>query len=257
MLGVIVGVVSAENNRDDPEVIDIDIYEDDDSIKITPTILERMRANIPLTVFIIFSIWLFGGILFYKYALNWTFYNSFFYCVNAGFSIGFGNINETNDDRIHAFTICYILCGSSLVSGSVGYFLAHLLKSENNLVDPNRYQFDGIPFVNENGTFTIQSVLQSLWYKFKYLIGWYSNRSMIKICIVFVIWMSLGVAYGMVFEGWTLITALFFAITSCSTAGLLVPPCLDPKTNGLATCDLGLNRAALSGTFAMVGVPGN
>jgi hypothetical protein len=78
---------------------------------------------------------------------------------------------------------------------------------------------------------------------------------MIKICVVFVLWMSLGVAYGMAFEGWTLITALFFAITA--TAGLLGPPCLDPKTVGLATCDLGLKRAALSGTFAMIGVPGN
>jgi hypothetical protein len=72
---------------------------------------------------------------------------------------------------------------------------------------------------------------------------------------VFLLWMALGVIYGMVYEKWNFITALYFAVTSCSTAGLLGPPCENIRMNGTQYCDLGLNRAALSGVYGMFGVP--
>eukprot|EP01037_Dinobryon_pediforme_P021241 gene21241-22061_t len=67
--------------------------------------------------------------------------------------------------------------------------------------------------------------------------------------------MSLGVVYGIVYEGWSFITSLYFAITASSTAGLQSPPCLKSSTFGTQYCDLGVIRAALSGVFSMVGVP--
>jgi hypothetical protein len=87
------------------------------------------------------------------------------------------------------------------------------------------------------------------------MIGWYSQRSFLKAMFIFIMWMGIGVIYGMVFEGWSFITALYYAVTSCSTAGLLGVPCIDSKTLATEHCDLGLNRAALAATYSMLGVP--
>ena len=215
------------------------------------------RSNVPLSVVFVCASWLTVGMVFYKFTHDWTFYDSYFYVIDAGMSIGFGNIAEMDDDRIHLFTIFLILSGSTIVSGSVGYFLTYII-FENNLVEPEKHKFDSVPFTNDNGQITILSVLLSLWNRFKYSIGWYSkHRSFLKSVNIFVLWMLLGVAYGMSFEGWSFITSLYFAVSACSTGGLLGPPCRNPETTATQYCNLGMARAALSGTYTMLGVPSN
>jgi hypothetical protein len=219
------------------------------------TLLKKLRENVFFMTGAIYITWLLIGILWYKYENDWTWYNAFFYEVQAGFSIGFGNISEIDKDYMHAFTIVFVLCGSSIVSGAAGYFLTYALNEQSNLQPPNTHRWDTIPLTNNEGNVTLVSIGRCCWYKFKYLVGWYSGRSLVKTVSLFIFWMSLGVTYGMAFEKWNFIKSVFFAITSCATGGLLAPPCLDAKTNGLPSCDLGMTRAILSGLFVLIGVP--
>ena len=87
-----------------------------------------------------------------------------------------------------------------------------------------------------------------------YLTGWYSNRGFVITMTIFTFWMALGTIYGMVYEKWPFITALYFAVTSCSTAGLIGPPC-ESGVTGTYTCDLGSNRASMIGVYSLFGVP--
>ena len=226
--------------------------------------LKSLVTSVPFIAFLVTSIWLFSGIVFYSFNSEMTFYNSFFYTISAGMNIGFADLSEANNDRVHAFTACFILIGSATAQGFIGYCLGYFLANNNNLVDPEIHSFDNPERLlqshasNKNESDQSRSFLiQRLWYQFKHMCGWYSHRLVIKTLILFVVWMSLGVAYGMAYEGWTFITALYFAITSASTAGLQSPACQDPATFGTTQCDLGITRAALAGVFSMIGVPGD
>lgn len=215
----------------------------------------NVTSNTHLTVLLICSTWMLTGILFYKYIHNWTFYNSFFYVIDSGMSIGFGNVAEMDNDGVHVFTILLVLSGSTIVSGAIGYFLTFLIY-ENNLVDPEIYDLNTVPFHDSSGKIGFLSVLRSLWYKSKYLVGWYTqNRALIKSLYIFALWMALGIIYGMVYEDWSFVTSFYFSVSTCSTAGLLGPPCNDPNTTDTQYCDLGIVRASLAGIYAMFGVP--
>ena len=106
---------------------------------------EYLRSNVFLRVLLICGLWLLTGILFYTYTQGWTVYNAFFYCINAGLSIGFGNIAEIDLDQYHAFTIVYVLLGSSIVSGAVGYFLTFIIFNSSTTA-PTTYTFDTVTF---------------------------------------------------------------------------------------------------------------
>jgi len=56
-----------------------------------------------------------------------------------------------------------------------------------------------------------KSKYESHWYSIKHFFGWYSQRCIIKTIFFFLIWMALGVVYGMVYEKWSFITSLYFS----------------------------------------------
>ena len=96
-------------------------------------------------VLLIFGLWLLTGILFYTYTQGWTFSHAYFYCINAGFSIGFGTLAEIDYDPYHAFTIAFVLLGSSIVSGAIGYLLSFLIFNSNTNA-PTAYTLDTVTF---------------------------------------------------------------------------------------------------------------
>lgn len=209
--------------------------------------LIQLVTNTNVLWVLIVGAWLLIGMIVYVYSNNWTWYNAFYYCVNAGLSIGFGDLAESFTQQMHAFTIGYVLCGSSIVSGAFGYFLSQNLFPSVEKSFRNRLH---VPVTEDKG------MVQYYWDRFKTAIGWYSNRGFAVTAMIFMLWMALGTIYGMCYEGWPFVTALYFAVTSCSTAGLLGPPCNDPEhTKGTAGCDFGMNRAVLVGLYALFGVP--
>ena len=54
--------------------------------------------------------------------MGWPVYTALYYAVNAGFSIGYSDVEEPMSDQItQAFTICYIFIGSVIVAGCMNF----------------------------------------------------------------------------------------------------------------------------------------
>jgi hypothetical protein len=231
----------------------------------SPTI-ERLSkktiTNIPFRVFVVVVLWVILGTLFYKYYLNWTFYNSFFYAVQAGLSIGFGNITENNEDGTHVFTIFFVLLGSSIVSGSMGLFIQWItneyLGSSQLVLSMKQFKLSERLSSNSTVGSTNENIYRTakyLWLQFKILMGWYHNPTRTVICSLWGVWMLLGTLFWMYVEDENFISGLYFAITSCSTAGLYGPPCSHPSDSATPHCDLGMLNAIFIGLYVLVGVP--
>eukprot|EP01036_Dinobryon_divergens_P029637 gene29637-38760_t len=189
MIGVLTGVAIQRRSSFlnlDPKDLYPSQGENDrkDHLEQEESWFESLRSNVPLRVSFIFGCWLLTGILFYTYSQGWTFYNSYFYCINAGMSIGFGNLVERDYDPYLAFTVVYVLLGSTIVSGSIGFFFSYITSDSQGA---RVIQWEDSP----------RSWLNALWYRAKYLSGWYSQRSLVKTLFLFLIWMSFGVIYGM------------------------------------------------------------
>jgi hypothetical protein len=95
--------------------------------------------------------------------------------------------------------------------------------------------------------------LKYIWYHLKYYFGWYSNRFRAIITFLLIFWFGLGTAYGVIFEEWTVITSLYWAVTAASTGGLQSPVCIE-GTEG-KTCNFGDVRGSLMSIWMMISVP--
>lgn len=224
-----------------------------DEEKKEPTLYERFISNVYLFCLSVYAVWILLGILWYMYYDKWTSATAFYYAMDAGLSIGFCNPAE-KDDWSKLFTIAYVLIGSTVISGCLGVFASVVVFAQVSVA--RDYSLENMTMKDPvEDKITLKSFANYAWYCFKLGIGWYSNRSRVILTIIFTIWMSLGTAYGMVFEDWSFITALYWAITTCSTGGLQSAPCINEDNNGGTTCDMGTLRGSLMGVFMMIGVP--
>ncbi len=212
-------------------------------------LFDYILSDIYIVSISFYAFWTLCGVLWYKYYWRWTWATAYYYTMDAGLSIGFCSPAE-KDDWSKLFTIVYVLVGSSVVSGCLGLFATSVFSNKVTLVQV-AHEFGAIGF-QEDGVITVKSVIRCLWYHFKYFIGWYSNRARTIVIAVFVGWMGLGTTYGMVFENWSFITSLYWAITTSSTGGLQSAPC---ESGDEYTCSMGNVRGTLMGVFMMIGVP--
>eukprot|EP01040_Poterioochromonas_malhamensis_P000159 gene158-165_t len=210
-------------------------------------------VNPYLLCFIVVTLWVSCGIVFYQYHDRWTTATAFYYAIEAGLSIGFCYPAEI-DDKSRVYTIFYVMIASSFVSGTVGIFLTHLFRQNIHLV-PAEHGINAIKIRNQHDEITVESVARYVWYHLKYLIGWYHNRFLTIMTLLFVFWMAIGTAYGVYKEGYTFITGLYWAVTSCATGGLQTAPCLGPGTDDGTTCNMGDLRGSVMGVYFLIGVP--
>jgi len=134
---------------------------------------EYLRSNVALRVLLIFGLWLLTGLFFYTQTQGWTFYNAYFYCISVGFNIGFANLVEIDYDPYHAFTIAFVLLGSSIVSGAIGYLMSFLI-SNSNMNAPTAYTFDTVTFGLSKETLLLLLLLLSFLFPLLYIIRLWS-----------------------------------------------------------------------------------
>lgn len=213
------------------------------------SVFEHFRSSVPFVAGTIYLLWVLAGVFWYKYYMSWNFATAFYYAMDAGLSIGFCAPCE-RDDITRSFTIVYVLLGSSVISGAVEHFLAYVVEPKVRFLPSTQ---NAITIIFSRST-SIFDMTRDLIHKLKYCVGWYSNRGRVVSVAIFIFWMGLGTAYGMVFEGWTFITSLYWAITTASTGGLWSPYCLSTNASG-TTCNMGVQRGALMGVFMLIGVP--
>ncbi len=217
------------------------------------SLLLFLIVNPYLLCFIVVTLWVSCGIVFYQFHDRWTTATAFYYAIEAGLSIGFCYPAEI-DDKSRVYTIFYVMIASSFVSGTVGIFLTHLFRQNIHLV-PAEHGINAIKIRNRHDEITVESVARYVWYHLKYFIGWYHNRFLTIMTLLFVFWMAVGTVYGVYKEGYTFITGLYWAVTSCATGGLQTPPCLGPGTDDGTTCNMGDFRGTVMGVYFLIGVP--
>lgn len=213
-------------------------------------------TNLPLVATSLYCGWILLGLLFYSNYEGWTYATAFYYAVEAGLSVGYCYPAE-RDDWSKLFTIGYILLGSSVVSGSLGFFASNILR-ERVKISRVDYRVDSMPLRDhESDQITIISFLRFCWYQIKYWSGWYTYRTTTTITGVFLFWMALGVVFAMVAQDWTFIHALHWTITSASTGGLDNIPCIEGTWDDMGmNCEIDSVRASLVGFWLLIGVPG-
>lgn len=70
-----------------------------------------------------------------------------------------------------------------------------------------------------------------------------------RIYLIFISWISIGIIWGIIDQGWDLITAAHFAVSALATGGLTAPP-VDPATGILPT-----GPALFCGFYCLLGIP--
>jgi hypothetical protein len=236
---------------DSPEETSIRFRISDRKVE-TSTIFEILGSFTSISIFS-YCLWISVGIVFYSYYDDFTNATAFFYTMEAGLSIGFCNPGE-KDDWSKLFTIFYVIAGSLILTGGVSTLVAMLVRRRLNISRSLAHK-EGLATLRDPVTdkITVLSFLRYVWYTFKLHIGWYSDRTGVIVFILFLFWMAVGTIYGMLEEGWSFITALYWAVTTVSTGGLQSPPCLHDSTGD--TCDIGDLRGTLMGLFIVFGVP--
>jgi len=195
-----------------------------------------------------FMIWLFSGVVFYTQWQEWTFWTAIYYTVQAGFSIGFGFPNEEDicgreeyaygnaakyyqdpydgpenngrggcmaADISKLATTMLIIAGSSIIAACLGVLAQSILgdstswykvllkEQEHKLLLEQAQQTEG---------WTDDVVIA-----FKRVI----RKPIVKAVFAFASWVAFGIIYGMLSnQRMTFLTALYFAVSSISTAGL-------------------------------------
>jgi len=213
------------------------------------------------TCLIIVLIWVTSGTLFYAFVNDWPLPQSFFYAIDAGMSIGF--CTDVHETKIisKAFTVVYILLGASCVGGALALFIQdamegivtanrieylRLLEQENkagNIVQSDyELQSQHLPsLVNE----TAGPIIFFRKLANEILFMWGSNH---RIYIVFIVWVLLGIIWGIVDQKWDVVTATHFAISALATGGLTAPPV---NEQGI----LPARPAIFCGIYCLFGIP--
>lgn len=228
--------------------------------------------NIYIVTILLYGAWGLLGVIFYYYVDDWTWATSFFFAMQAGLSVGFCEPVE-HSDQSRLFTVFYILLGSSVVAGSIGKFAAELLYTRVCLhrhiaiaqimfyscsltqvrISGKRKQRTIRDYLEADGDVpTFLNKMDFLWYQLKLSVGWYTYRQRVILTLSLLVWIGVGVIYGMCMEEWSFVMSLYFTVSCLSTAGLQTPTC---NGSNPETCSLTNERAVYLGFFMLIGVP--
>ena len=147
-----------------------------------------------------------------------------------------------------------MLLGSTVVSGAIGLFFSYIFEHRASFVSQIRRRTLQRSLDYQNSKQSDTSTFVAQWDRIKVFVSFGSNSTRIAVVGAFLIWMGSMTAYGMVYEGWTFITSLYWAVTTCSTGGLWSPSCITSNPSG-TSCNMGILRGWIMGFFMLFGVP--
>jgi hypothetical protein len=201
-----------------------------------------------LTIPVALAVWLGTATTFLHFYSSWPWSSAFFYAVDTGLSIGFGAL-QPKDDVEKCFIILHVLVGAGVFSGALALFADSQLQSGGS--DASALLQDVAARLGEDSVKLKESTTTLMRSKPPPLSGIlqvFSNASIAE--ELFIVWILLGTSYGVLAEGYTPISGLYFAITSLATGGLQTPAIADsfssdvPRFHGWAV-----------GIYCITGVP--
>jgi hypothetical protein len=220
---------------------------------------KKCLLNTYFVVFMLLFSWTLVGAIWYRYTTYMSSPTAYFFAVNAGLSIAFCKPDIVEDPLSIITTLIFVLAGSTIILGSLGYLGMLILTEKRRHID--LHKANSVQTSELNGRHTVRSVCRYAVYKALYHIGWYSNRSRAILLASLVGWWAVGIAYTTTTYDWDFVTALYWAVTSCSTGGLQQIPCAsissEQSVREIGECDLGARNSFFLGTYLLVGVPLN
>ena len=217
---------------------------------------KQLMAVIPAVL----MVWLCAGTVFFHDHSRIPWGSAFFYSVDTGLSIGFGAL-QPKDDIERLVIMLNVLFGAGIASGALALFTDRVLKRNPALSilseemarqrgkggDWNPQSRSAMPSRSRSGN-AITGVSGSG--RVHETMGTAAPANETWAEGIFCVYIFIGLVYGVVAEGYTPISALYFAITSLSTGGHQTP------TIGAS---LDSNVAAFHGWFVglycLTGVP--
>jgi hypothetical protein len=161
----------------------------------------------------------------------------------------FGELYSVPDDSAsQIFTLVYFTWGTVIIAGAVGAYAAKLVSSNS---DDRRRILRGDDDVQSEINAAIDHPVQKYVHLALWRIGWFQHTDKYRSILASLVWMLLGVAYGLIYEHWPIGESFFFSVSSMAGAGLVAPTCLP----GSSDCHLDPIRALCLGTFVIGGIP--
>lgn len=180
---------------------------------------------VPITAWFI---WIVMGTLFYSTKNNLGWAKGFYMAVNIGYSIGWGYPIEI-DSTVKIFSCVYILIGSSAVAAALGYFAEHIVSRSKiwyaDAILRDELHHDG-----------------SIYSRLKIWLQLESNK--LRSILIWILMLILMLGWSLACVKWDFIDALYFAVSSLSTAGAWAIPDDSPDW-----------YFGVVGLFAAMGVP--
>uniref|UniRef100_A0A7S4B6I4 EF-hand domain-containing protein n=1 Tax=Chrysotila carterae TaxID=13221 RepID=A0A7S4B6I4_CHRCT len=98
-----------------------------EDVAYTPIAMEDLQDDVPQTLgFALVSAYLFGGVLFYSQALDWSLLDSLYFVIVTLTSVGYGDLVPA-DASVRLFTVGYILLGVGIIGTVLGELVSTML----------------------------------------------------------------------------------------------------------------------------------
>ena len=174
------------------------------------------------------------GTIFYQEANDWDLPTSFFFSAQTLLGIGAGVPSEDNDVS-YTFSFFFIVFGNSIITGMVIFIVNDLYA----------YNEEAARFKARHGMSRIEhcvknTMLEALYEK------WIDNFYGAALTTLFFVWLAVGIAFGVYWEGWDLIESCYFIVSLLSGTGN-VSPVIDGNSLG--------NSGWFLAVYVMVGFP--
>ena len=137
---------------------------------------------------------------------SWTYSAAFYYSIQAMLGIGYGDLNVKSDE-LKWMMIFELIGGSFVVVFLASFLLANYLSRAEEEAEKALEESKTKIRLTTMGIYSVPTSLVSL------------AKGVVMLVLIIVV----GTLYGMFYEGWNLVTALFFIISTCQTSGLVEP----------------------------------
>lgn len=200
-----------------------------------PTNTEK-RSNPSINVFsqtklhlyapLILSTSLVVGTAFYWAANDWRLSTCYFFAAQALLGDMYDVPgNETTFSK--GFTILYFIYGEFLVVGALAQFADRLVALAPAIAQDERRRVKKSQTVDIDGNEVVEcnDLLDYSLNNFLVQVNWAQYRSKYICSATLIMWICLGVVFGVSLEGYSILEALYFSIGAVSTAGVFPPQC--------------------------------
>lgn len=198
------------------------------------------------------------GTVFYGLVNRWTWDMSFYFAAQTLLGNMYGVPIEPTSLSV-MFTLFYFVWGTTMLAAAIsGLANQILIRTVRSISEERSKALDYLTSRKNNQIASSSSILPDFESSAMFLtqtlfhIGYFEHKSRYLTFLALFLWYLVGLAYGVLFEKWTLAHASYCAVSAMAANGLCPPTCINGSP---LHCVLGAYRAVLIGLYIIIGVP--